>query len=468
LAGGTEEDRFGWWILSGCVAVRETAVRIVRRLQQAGHEAGWVGGCVRDMLLGSAPKDYDVATSARPEAVQTLFPHTVAVGRQFGVMLVVEDARTYEVATFRTEGDYRDGRRPDRVEFADAQADMQRRDFTINGLFYDPLRDRLFDWVGGEADLRAGCVRTIGDPTERFAEDHLRLLRAVRFAIQLDFTIEPRTWQALRSMAAAIHGIAAERIREELLRLFVPPHAGRGLVLLEQSGLLAQLLPELQATVGCEQSPDYHPEGTVFQHLVRMLELLPTDAAPMLPWAVLLHDVGKPPTAARAEPGGRIRFHDHERVGAEMARTILERLRFQRRWIEEVMACVRFHMQFKDAPSMRKATRRRMMLRPTFDLELALHRLDCLGSHGDLRIHELLQTERAVLRRQPALQPPLLRGRDLIALGLAPGPRFTTILREAHERQLQDEIRTPDEALAWAARWLELERESGRHDDAGP
>ena len=440
--------------------MREAAVTIVRRLQQAGHEAGWVGGCVRDMLLGLGPKDYDVATSARPEAVEALFPHTIPVGRQFGVMLVVQGRRTFEVATFRTEGDYRDGRRPGQVEFADARADMQRRDFTINGLFYDPVCERLFDWVGGEADLRARCLRTIGEPRERLAEDHLRLLRAVRFATQLDFSIEPGTWQAVRSMACSIRGIAEERIREELRRLFVPPHAGRGLVLLEQSGLLAEVLPELQATVKCEQSPEYHPEGTVFQHLVRMLELLPLDAPPQLPWAVLLHDVGKPRTAVRAEPGGRIRFHEHERVGAEMARTILERLRFPRRWIEEVVACVRHHMQFKDAPRMRKATRRRMMLRPTFGLELALHRLDCLGSHGDLGIYELLQTEREALCNQPALQPPMLRGQDLIALGLAPGPRFTTILREAHERQLQDEIRTPDEARAWAARWLEIKRNS--------
>jgi poly(A) polymerase len=431
--------------------MRATAVEIVRRLQQAGHEAGWVGGCVRDTLLGLTPKDYDVATSARPDAVEALFAHTIPVGRQFGVLLIVQDGRTFEVATFRTESEYRDGRRPERVEFADARADVQRRDFTINGLFYDPVHERLFDWVGGEADLRARVLRTIGEPTERFAEDHLRLLRAVRFAAQLDFTIESRTWQAVRSLAPTIRAVAAERLREELLRLFAPPHAGRGLVLLERSGLLAEVLPELQATVGCEQSPQYHPEGTVFQHLVRMLELLAMDAAPTLPWAVLLHDVGKPCTATQAEPGGRIRFHEHERVGAEMARTILERLRFPRRWIEEVVDCVRFHMQFKDAPRMRKATRRRMMLRPTFDLELELHRLDCLGSHGDLGIHEFLRSEQEALRNQPALQPPLLRGDDLIAMGLAPGPQLGSILREAHERQLQDEIRTAEEARAWAA-----------------
>lgn len=436
--------------------MRETALKIVRRLQQAGHEAGWVGGCVRDTLLGTVPKDFDVATSARPEEVEALFSHTVPVGRQFGVLLVVQGGHTVEVATFRTEGEYRDGRRPGRVEFADARADMQRRDFTVNGLFYDPVGERLFDWVGGESDLRARVLRTIGEPNERFAEDHLRLLRAVRFAAQLHFTVEPRTWQAVRSLAPAIRGTAAERIREELTRLFSPPHAGRGLVLLEESGLLAEVLPELQATIGCEQSPEYHPEGTVFQHLVRMLELLPQDAAPTLPWAVLLHDVGKPRTASQADPGGRIRFHEHERVGAEMAGTILERLRFPRRWIEEVVDCVRYHMQFKDAPQMRTATRRRMMLRPTFALELELHRLDCLGSHGDLDIHEFLRSEREALRNQPALQPPLLRGRDLIELGLAPGPEFATILREARERQLQDQISTPEEARTWAARRLEI------------
>jgi poly(A) polymerase len=427
---------------------------IVQRLQQAGYAAGWVGGCVRDMLLGLAPKDFDVATSARPEAIETLFARTIPVGRQFGVMLVVQDGWTFQVATFRAEGDYRDGRRPEWVTFADARADVSRRDFTINGLFYDPVANQLYDWVGGEADLRARLIRTIGEPVERFAEDHLRLLRAVRFAAQFDFTIDPATWLALQSLAPAIQRIAAERIREELLRLFVPPHAGRGLILLEQSGLLAEVLPELQATVGCEQSPEHHPEGTVFQHLVRMLELLPPDSPSTLPWAVLLHDVGKPPTASQPEPGGRIRFHGHERVGAELAARILERLRFPRRWIEEVVDCVRYHMQFKDVPRMRKATRRRMLLRPTFDLELELHRLDCLGSHGDLEIHDLLHAERATLDGQAALQAPLLRGQDLIDLGLPPGPAFGPILREAHERQLQDELRTRAEARAWAAQRL--------------
>jgi poly(A) polymerase len=430
-------------------AMRDTARAIVRRLQDAGFPAYWVGGCVRDRLLGQTPQDYDIATAARPDQIEALFRRTVPVGRQFGVVLVLEGDHSFQVATFRAEADYLDGRRPSRVSFTHAKADALRRDFTVNGLFYDPVRHRLHDWVGGRADLRARRLRTIGDPHERFAEDRLRLLRAVRFAAQLDFTIESATLRAVQDRAATLRSVSAERIREELVKLFKAPHAARGLELLRESGLLEQVLPEIAATVRCDQSPDYHPEGTVFQHLVEMLRHLPADAAPSLPWAVLLHDVAKPATATRDPATGEIHFYGHEKVGADMAREILRRLRFPRREMEEVVTCVRLHMQFKDVTHMRKATLRRLLLRPTFPLELELHRLDCLGSHGRLDHYEFLKAQAAALARQPALRPPLLTGRDLIALGMKPGPAMGALLAELREKQLQDELTSRRAARAW-------------------
>jgi poly(A) polymerase len=434
---------------------REIATDIVRRLQAAGFAAWWVGGCVRDFLLGRQPQDYDIATAALSAQIETLFPRTIPVGRKFGVMLVVEDGRQFQVATFRAEADYQDGRHPECVSFGDAMADARRRDFTVNGLFYDPVREELHDWVGGEADLKAKTLRTIGAAEERFAEDHLRLLRAVRFAAQLGFQIEPATAAAIHANAAKIKTISAERIREELLRLFRPPHAALGLDLLRASGLLEQILPEIAATVACDQSPDFHPEGTVFQHLCLMLAQLPADAHESLPWAVLLHDVAKPVTAERDLVTGTIHFYGHEKVGAEMANEILERLRFPRKQIEEIEVCVRRHMQIKDAPEMRKATLRRLLLRPTFPLELELHRLDCLGSHGRLDVYEFLVEQAKQLNEQPALRPPLLTGSDLIALGMKPGPAMGALLAEIRERQLQDEFTTPEQAREWAKRQIE-------------
>ena len=457
--------------------LRATAVEIVRRLQTAGFSAFWVGGCVRDFLLGREPQDYDIATSARPEQVEKLFKRTVAVGRKFGVMVVLENGHQFQVATFRAEADYRDGRHPEQVTFGDAEADAQRRDFTVNGLFYDPIAEKIHDWVGGEKDLRAKIIRTIGVPEERFAEDHLRLLRAVRFAAQLGFEIEPQTFAAIKRLAPKIELISAERIRDELIKLFAPPVLGalasrrrvltpempqnagetpalpgaaRGLVLLRDSGLLPGVLPELVATMACEQSPDFHPEGTVFEHIRLMLEKLPPDAHPSLPWAVILHDIAKPATAELDPATGKIHFYGHEKVGAALAERILTRLRFPKKQIEEIVACVRQHMQFKDVKQMRKATLRRLLLRKTFPLELELHRLDCLGSHGDLGHYEFLVEQAAELKKKPALRPPLLTGKDLIALGLKPGPALGALLAEIREKQLQDELKTPRQARAWA------------------
>jgi poly(A) polymerase len=428
---------------------RQLATDIVRRLQAAGFAAFWVGGCVRDSLLGREPGDYDIATSAPPEKIEQLFPHTVPVGRKFGVIIVVEAEQQFQVATFRAEANYRDGRRPETVVFADARADAERRDFTINGLFFDPTAEKLHDWVGGEADLRSKVIRTIGPPEERFAEDHLRLLRAVRFAAQLGFEIERATFAAVQVHAAKIRLISAERVQDELLKLFRPPHATRGLELLHSSGLLEHILPEIAAAVSCEQSPDFHPEGSVFNHLCLMLKQLPPDAPPSLPWAVLLHDVAKPVTASRDPETGSIHFYGHEKVGAKMAEEILERLRFPRKQIEEVATAVRFHMQFKDAPKMRKSTLRRLLLRETFPLELALHRLDCLGSHGMLDVYDFLVTQAEELANQPQIRPPLLTGNDLIALGMKPGPALGAVLNEIREKQLQDELKTSEEARKW-------------------
>jgi poly(A) polymerase len=429
--------------------LKANATEIVRRLQQAGFQAFWVGGCVRDFLLGRDPGDYDIATSALPEQIEAVFRRTIPVGRKFGVLVVVEAEQQFQVATFRAEADYRDGRHPEQVTFGDAAADARRRDFTVNGLFYDPVQSQLYDWVNGEADLHARRIRTIGPPAERFGEDHLRLLRAVRLAAQLGFEIEAATFAAIKEGAVRIRTISAERIRDELFKLFRAPHASRGLRLLSESGLLDEVLPELVATRSCEQSPEYHPEGTVFEHLALMLDKMNSGSEAALPWAVLLHDVGKPLTYSRDSVTGGIHFYGHERIGADMAEGILTRLRFPRKQIEEVVKAVRCHMQFKDVPEMRKSTLRRLLLRPTFPLELELHRLDCLGSHGQLDIYEFLLRAAAELQKTPEIQPPLLNGEDLIALGIKPGPAMGRLLGELREKQLQDELTTPAEALLW-------------------
>jgi poly(A) polymerase len=433
---------------------RKIAAKIAARLQSAGFAAFWVGGCVRDFLLDREPKDFDIATDARPGQVEKLFRKTIPVGKKFGVIIVLEGGHQFQVATFRAEAEYRDGRRPEKVVFANAEADSLRRDFTVNGLFYDPLTKKIHDWVGGEKDLRAKIIRTIGGPAERFGEDHLRLLRAVRFAAQLNFEIEPETFAAIQTLAPKINIISAERVRDELLKLFRPPHARRGLVLLRDSGLLEHVWPELAATIDCDQSPDFHPEGSVFNHICLMLEKLPADAPESLPWAVLLHDIAKPVTAERDPATGNIHFYGHEKVGADMAEKILRRLKFPNQQTDEIVEAVRHHMQFKDVKQMRKATLRRLLLRETFPLELELHRLDCLGSFGDLAHYNFLLEQAEALKYQPQIRPPLLTGNDLIALGIKPGKELGALLAEIRERQLADELKTPDEARAWVKKKL--------------
>ena len=428
---------------------RDIALNILRTLHAAGYEAWLVGGCVRDELRGVAPKDFDIATNALPEQVESLFPKTIGVGKSFGVMLVLENDQQFEVATFRAESGYTDGRRPDTVTFGDAEADALRRDFTINGLFLNPITEELRDWVGGEADLKAGVLRTIGDPAERFGEDRLRLLRAVRFAAQLNFQIEPATFAAVQQHAEKINRVSAERIRDELLKLFRPPHAARGLDLLRDSGLLAHVLPEMMLTIGCEQSPEYHPEGDVYKHIRLMLDSMSADAAAELPWTILLHDIAKPATASVGEDG-RIHNYGHDKLGAEMSEVILERLKFPRKQIDAIVFTVLKHMNLAAAPKMRKAKLRRMLMRPTFDLELEQHRIDCLGSHAKLDIYDFLRAEQVALAEQPALIEPLVSGRDLIDLGIKPGPSMGELLNAIRDRQLAEEFSTREEALAWA------------------
>lgn len=429
----------------------EAAARsIVERLREKGFEALYAGGCVRDRLLGLEPHDYDVATNARPEQVEALFPRTVPVGAQFGVILVLEKDQEIQVATFRGDGAYLDGRHPESVVYTDAEGDARRRDFTINGLFFDPLKGEILDFVGGRTDLDARLLRAIGNPSDRFAEDKLRMLRAVRFATTLGFTIDTAAWEAVKCHAAEIHAVSAERIRDEFCKILLSPNRLRGFDLLDESGLLREILPEMESLKGCDQPPDFHPEGDVFVHTRLMLSLLQPKASLPLILSVLFHDLGKPSTRVVDETG-RIRFNGHEGVSERMSLSILQRLRFPNEIIDAVLPAVRLHMSFKDVPNMRVATLKRMMARPTFEDELELHRVDCQGSHGLLDNHAFLITKREEFGNEPLIPKPLVTGRDLITLGMKPGPRFAEILSAIQTRQLEGTIVTREEALAWIA-----------------
>lgn len=431
---------------------RRAAEGIVLWLREAGHEAYFAGGCVRDALLRRSPKDYDVATSARPSEVERLFTRTVGVGKAFGVVRVREGGAEIEVATFRVDGPYRDGRRPSSVRFCGAEEDAKRRDFTVNGLFYDPARKRVVDFVGGRTDLRRKVLRAIGDPRARFREDHLRMLRAVRFAAALGFRIEAATWRAVVAMAPKIRRVSAERVRDELTKLLISPRPGLGLKLLARSGLLARVLPEVERMRGVGQPRAFHPEGDVFVHTVAALDGLPRKSSVRLAWATLLHDVGKPPTFERSTKKGvrRIRFPEHARVGARMADRILRRLRFSNDDREAIMAIVANHMTFKDVPEMRLSTIKRLLARPTFEEELAMHRADCLACHGKLGNVRILRGWQKRLAEEEIRPVRLITGKDLIALGLKPGPLFGRILAKLEEAQLDGRVKDREEALCLA------------------
>ncbi|MHB8504016.1 MAG: CCA tRNA nucleotidyltransferase [Candidatus Acidiferrales bacterium] len=430
------------------MTARELANSICDTLQRNGHQALLVGGCVRDLLLGREPADYDVTTDATPERVIALFPESIAVGAQFGVMLMPRHRVKVEIATFRSDVGYSDGRHPDRVVYSKtAEEDVRRRDFTINGLLMRHDSGEILDFVDGQADLKAGVIRAIGDADRRFAEDKLRMLRAVRFAARFDFEIEHKTFAAIRRHAGAVTDVSAERIRNELTKLLTEGAARTGFELLEKSWLLSIVLPEIAAMKGVPQPPQFHPEGDVWVHTLIMIDGLPAGTSPTLAWGVLLHDVGKPPTFKPAsQTGDRIRFDHHVDVGVRMAEAICRRYRFSNEETEHIVALVANHMRFMDVERMRTSTLKRFVRLPQFEEHLELHRLDCLSSHRNLDSY-------GVVRRFLAETPPeqvrpqrVLTGNDLSQMGYIPGPLFSEILRAVEDAQLEGEIATKAEA----------------------
>lgn len=425
---------------------REAAARgVCATLRSRGHRAYLAGGCVRDLLLGAKPGDYDVATDATPEEVATIFPRTAGVGAAFGVMLVLLAEGPVEVATFRTDGAYLDGRRPSTVRFCDAEEDARRRDFTINAMFLDPETDTVLDYVGGRADLEAGIIRAVGDPMLRFEEDHLRLLRAVRFAARLNYRIEAVTLDAIRALAGRIHRTSAERIRDELLKMLTHPSAPESLRLLDETGLLKEVLPEVDSMKGVRQPPEHHPEGDVFVHTLLVMGVL-NQPSPALALGALLHDCGKPATFTETD---RIRFYGHDEVGAEMASAVANRLKLSRRDVERVTWLVREHMHVAHVPGMRESKRKRFVRQEGFDELMELCRADCLASHGDLSLLRQILDYLATLGPEAASPLRLISGKDLIAMGHVPGPRFQSMLRAIEDAQLEGAFVTREEALAW-------------------
>ncbi len=450
--------------------LKDFATSIVKILRQRGFQAYLVGGCVRDLLLGREPKDYDVATDATPEQVMGIFPETYAVGAQFGVVLVPapeEDkagavsadfsskGQAVEVATFRSDIGYSDGRHPDEVRFSrDPREDVARRDFTINGMLLDPLSGQtpgeVLDFVGGRKDLEAGIIRTIGDPEQRLGEDKLRMLRAVRFAARFEYSIEPGTFSATQKLAEQIHVVSRERVRDELTRMLTEGHARRAFLLLDESGLLKPVLPEISAMKGVEQPPEFHPEGDVFVHTLLLLDNLPNPCPLTLAWGALLHDVGKPATF-RVAPD-RIRFDSHVEVGVKMAEEICRRLRFSNDETEQILALVDNHMRFGHVSRMKESTLKKFLRMPAFDEHLALHRADCLASHRNLSTYEFIQQKRAEIPAATMRPSPLVTGDDLIAAGHVPGPKFREILTAVEDAQLEGRLPSRDAALEFVRR----------------
>ncbi|HXW16870.1 MAG TPA: CCA tRNA nucleotidyltransferase, partial [Candidatus Acidoferrales bacterium] len=428
---------------------RQLADKICHTLREASHQAYLVGGCVRDLELGREPEDFDVSTDAHPPRVQELFPGSLAIGAQYGVILVVEDGAEVEVATFRSDIGYSDGRHPDRVVFSSsAREDVTRRDFTINGLLLDPVSGEIFDYVGGRADLRAKIIRAIGDPEARFREDKLRMVRAVRFSARFGFAIEPVTLTAIIKLAPEIHAVSAERLRDELTKILTEGAARRGFELLDETGLLREILPEIVRMKGVEQPPQFHPEGDVWIHTLMLLEKLRADASSTLAWGALLHDVGKPPTfTPAAGPGTRIRFDGHVDVGARMAQEITRRLRFPNDETDQIASLVANHLRFKDVQQMRSSTLKRFVRLPHFEEHLELHRIDSLSSHGNLECYDFVGRFLAETPPEEVRPTRLISGDDLKALGLEPGPAFKEILGKLEDAQLEGRIRSRADAL---------------------
>jgi poly(A) polymerase len=434
---------------------KQHATEIVRTLRECGYQAYFAGGCVRDLLLGREPADYDVATDAIPRQVMRIFPETYAVGEQFGVVLVpavsTEHTAPVEVATFRSDVGYSDGRHPDEVRFSkDPREDVERRDFTINGMMLDPATNEILDFVGGRDDLRAGIVRAIGDPERRFAEDKLRMLRAVRFAARFDYRIDPATLAAIQRLTPQIRQVSSERVREELTKMLTEGRAQSAFQLLDISGLLRETLPEIAAMKGVEQSPQHHPEGDVFVHTLLLLDKLQAGGSKTLAWGALLHDVGKPPTF-RIAPD-RIRFDGHVEVGVKMAAEICRRLRFSNHETDQILALVDNHMRFADVLRMKQSTLKKFLRLPSFDEHLELHRMDCLSSNGNLAAYEYSQEQLHSIPPEAIRPAPLVTGRDLIEAGYEPGPLFKEMLTAVEDAQLEGRVNTREAALEYVRR----------------
>jgi poly(A) polymerase len=428
------------------VLAREKALAIVKRLRDEKHQAFLAGGCVRDALLGKAPKDYDIATDAQPGEVQRIFPQTIPLGTQFGVVLVVLEGESFAVTTFRFDGPYLDGRHPSNVRFGSMEEDIMRRDFTINGMLYDTYQDRVIDLVDGEKDLKRGLVRAIGDPRQRFEEDRLRMVRAIRFAAGLKFQIEENTLRAIQGQAPTITQVAWERIGEETTRVLTEGGARRGFELMDTTGLLEALLPEVVALKGVEQSPEYHPEGDVFAHTLRLLGHL-TSPTETLAYGCLLHDIAKPLCFERR--GEKITFYNHTDKGAEMALEILKRLKRSRAVWDRVTFLVKNHLRYTQAPKMRLSTLKRFLREDAIEELLELCRIDALSANEDLQYYNFCKQKMAELKEEEIHPAPILRGKDLIAMGFSPGPIFQEILKQIEEGQLNGEILGRDQAVNW-------------------
>ncbi len=427
--------------------LRQFAISILERLRAHGHIAFLAGGCVRDMVMGIEPADYDIATDARPEEIMALFEKTIPVGAQFGVVKVLKDGFQFEVATFRSDSTYSDGRHPDTVAFSNAEGDVQRRDFTINGMLYDPVSDNIIDYVGGKKDIEARRIRTIGDPYKRFEEDRLRMLRAIRFACRFDYQIESETASAVKKYAPKILTVSAERIREELEKIITGSRREAGIKLMDELGLLGEILPEVTTMKGVEQPPNFHPEGDVYVHTLLTLSKLEDNPTWTLAMGALLHDVGKPVTFTIEE---RIRFPYHEYRGEEMAGKICDRLKTSKAEKERIMWLVRRHLCFKDARNMRISTLKKLFAHEGYAELLVLFKADTLASSGDLSDYNFCQEMYEKLSHEEVKPKPLINGNDLIAMGLAPGPIFSKILSQVYEEQLDGKITTKEEALNMA------------------
>ena len=421
------------------------ALNIVRTLHDQGHEAYFAGGAVRDLVLEKSLSEIDVATSASPEEIEQLFPKTIPVGKEFGVVVVVQDSRNYEVTTFRQDSGYEDGRHPTQVSFTDARHDVERRDFTVNALFFNPFSEEIIDYVKGREDIKRKLIRTVGSPESRFQEDKLRILRALRLACQLDFEIERKTYQQVQHYASEVTQVSWERIRDEVLKILTGPDPARGLKLLFDSGILAVILPEVAAMHDVQQPPQFHPEGDVFKHTCLLFKLSEKLSA-TLSLAILLHDVGKPPTFTVKE---RIRFDGHAELGAQMAEEICRRLRLPNQQIEEVVDLVKDHLRFIHVQEMRESTLKRFLRKENFDEHLELHRLDSLASHGNLSSYDFCREKLDEMSEEAMRPKPLINGHDLIHLGLKPGPLFSEILGAVEDLQLEGNLSGKEEALAW-------------------